>query len=125
MRKIMGKKAKKSSSKEEKLEYEIGSGNVFQDFRFANPEEAKAKSDLAFLIRLFIKKNGLTQEEAAIMMGMDQPKISKITRGLLSEFTLERLLTCLVQLGFDIEIKPTISKSVTPSIHVASAGLVA
>lgn len=116
----MEKKERKNSSEEECVEYEIGSGNVFHDFRHTNPKEAKVKSDLAFLIRVFIKKNELTQEEAAIMMGMDQPKVSRISRGILSEFTIERLMFCLVQLGFDIEIRPSISRSITASIHVGS-----
>ncbi len=116
----MGKKAKKSSPAEEKIEFELGSGNVFDDFKIATPEEARAKSDLAFLIRSFVKQNELTQEEAAVLMGLDQPKVSKITRGILDEFNIERLMLCLVQLGFDLEIRPTLSRSATPSIHVAT-----
>jgi predicted XRE-type DNA-binding protein len=117
----MGKKAQKSNVLKEEIEYEFGSGNVFKDFGMDRPEETKAKSDLAYLIRLFIKENKLTQEEASIMMGLDQPKVSKITRGILSEFNIERLMLCLVQLGFDVEIKPKMSRSLTPSLHVFQA----
>lgn len=84
----------------------------------------KAKSDVAFLIRSYIKQQDLTQEEAAIIMGIDQPKISKISRGVLQEFTLEWLLKCLVGLGYDVEIKPIISKSKTPSIYVSPRSFV-
>jgi predicted XRE-type DNA-binding protein len=107
--------------KDEKIEYEVSSGNIFEDFNYPNPEEAQAKSDIAFLIRGFIKKNGLTQEEAAIMMGVDQPKVSKITRGILNEFTLEWMMNCLLRLGFDVEIKAKLSKHITPSIHFSPA----
>ena len=116
----MAKKAKKSKKKvvPEKIEYEMSSGNLFKDFGYANPEEAKAKWDLAFLIRSIIEKRELSQEQAADLLGIDQPKISKITRGILSDFTLERLMRYLVCLGYDIEIKAAQSKSTTASIYV-------
>jgi len=115
----MAKKLKKTKKAQpEKPEYEVSSGNVFVDFGFPNPEEADAKSDLAFLISSIIKKRNLTQEQAAQLMGIDQPKVSKITRGMLSEFTIERLMKYLLCLGFDIEIKPILSKRPIPSIHV-------
>jgi predicted XRE-type DNA-binding protein len=120
----MGKKARKSKKKtvSEQMEYEVSSGNVFKDFGYTNPEEAQAKWDLAFLIRSIMKANNLTQEQAAILMGIDQPKVSKITRGILSEFTLERLMRYLVCLGYDIEINAMQSKSTTASIHVGRKG---
>jgi predicted XRE-type DNA-binding protein len=115
----MKKKRKEiKKSEPEKMEYEISSGNVFEDFGYENPQEADAKSDLAFLIRAIIKQRKLTQEKAANLMEIDQPKISKITRGLLSEFTIERLMNYLLALGCDLEIKPTIGKTSAPSIHV-------
>lgn len=118
----MVKKVRKNKKKvaSEEIEYEVSSGNVFKDFGYAKPEEARAKWDLAFLIRSIMKENDLTQEEAAILMEIDQPKVSKITRGILFEFTLERLMRCLVCLGYDIEIKASQSKSA--SIHVGRKG---
>lgn len=120
----MAKNARKSKKRAvpEKIEYEVSSGNLFKDFGFANPEEAKAKWDLAFLIRSIIEESKLTQEQAADLMGIDQPKVSKIARGILSEFTLERLMRYLVCLGYDIEIKAAQSKSTTASIHVGKKG---
>jgi predicted XRE-type DNA-binding protein len=117
----MAKKIKKIKGRIEEIEYEKSSGNIFKDFGFPNPEEAEAKAELAYLIRSVIKKKKLTQQQAAKLMDIDQPKVSKITRGILSEFTIEWLMNCLIALGFDIEIKAIKSKSSNPSIHVASA----
>ncbi|MDP1608918.1 MAG: helix-turn-helix transcriptional regulator [Chlamydiales bacterium] len=114
----MEKKRKARGSTKDKIEYEVSSGNIFEDFGFENPKEANVKSDLALLIRGIIKKRKLTQEKAAKLMQIDQPKVSKIVRGLLSEFTIERLMNYLIALGCDLEIKPTIGKTATPSIHV-------
>lgn len=115
--------AKRKKAKPEKIEYEVSSGNVFADFGFSKPEERDVKADLAILIRNRIKAMKLTQEEAAKRMGIDQPKISKITRGILSEFTIERLMDYLVALGYKIEIKPILVKRETPFIYVSKPSL--
>jgi len=73
-------------NKSEEIEFTVGSGNVYADFGLPNPEDAKAKAELAMLITNIIKRRGMTQQEAAELMGIDQPKVSKIVRGLLSEF---------------------------------------
>ncbi len=107
-------------SNPEDIEYTVGSGNVYADFGFANAEEAKTKAELAMLITSIIKDKGLTQQQAALMMGIDQPKVSKVVRGLLSEFSIERLLKFVLSLGFDIEITPKRHKvkTTSPCIHV-------
>lgn len=115
------KKAKKQSS--EKIEFEVSSGNVFRDFGFSNPEERNVKSDLALIISSIIKHRNLSQKEAAELMRIDQPKVSKIVKGLLSEFTIERLMKYMVLLGIDIEISPKESKTLVPSIHVRTSNL--
>jgi predicted XRE-type DNA-binding protein len=83
---------------------ERGSGNVFADMGLPDPEQRLAKASLASAIQDVIELRGLTQAEAAQIMGIDQPKVSKIIRGRLSEFSTERLLNCLVHLGLDVDI---------------------
>lgn len=107
-------------NKPENIEYSVSSGNVYADFGFSNPDEAKTKADLAMLITAIIKEKDLSQRQAADLMNIDQPKVSKIIRGLLSEFSIERLLKFVLALGFDIEItpKPHKVKSTLPSMHI-------
>jgi predicted XRE-type DNA-binding protein len=114
----MAKRSPKNKS--EDIEYSVSSGNVYADFGFSNPEEAKTKADLAMLISDIIKEKNLTQQQAADLMNIDQPKVSKIIRGLLSEFSIERLLKFVLALGFDLEIipKPHKAKSTLPSMHI-------
>lgn len=114
---------RKQKNKSEEVEYTVSSGNVFQDFGLPNPEEARAKSELAMAIAAIIKENNWSQQQAAELMGIDQPKVSKITRGLLSEFTIERLMKFLNNLSYDIELKlkrHTAPKTM-PAIHVVMA----
>lgn len=110
---------KRTQKKIENIEYTQSSGNVFADFAVSNPEEAQAKAKLAMQITAILKERKLTQKQAAELIGIDQPKISKITRGLLSEFTIERLMRFVLQLGFDIELKLRRHQEKTlPAIHV-------
>ena len=117
IKKIM--KAKKKSKEE--ISFEKSSGNIFEDLGFSNPQEAEAKSKLAIEIFLIIKERGLTQEEAAKIMGTDQPHVSDIMRGKISRFTIDRLMKFLVALGKNVEIKikPVSSKKRQPRIYVS------
>lgn len=81
-----------------------GSGNVFADLGLPNPEEALAKARLASKISDIIDECGLTQEQAAKLMGIDQPKVSAIVRGRLEAFSMERLIRFVLLLGHDVDI---------------------
>jgi len=81
-----------------------GSGNVFADLGFAEPEEELTKAQLARHIRQIIKRRRLTQVAAAALMGIDQPKVSALLNGRLANFSSERLMRLLTALGQDVEI---------------------
>ena len=81
-----------------------GSGNVFADLGFAQPEEELTKAKLASLIRQVIERNHLTQVSAGELMGIDQPKVSALLNGRLSNFSSERLMRLLTALGQDVKI---------------------
>lgn len=93
------------------LDYTNSSGNVFADIGVEEPEEALAKAELAIRIGSIIKHRGLTQAQAGSILGIDQPKVSKLLRGRLELFSLERLFRYLNALDRDVEIvireKPT------------------
>lgn len=82
-----------------------GSGNVFADLGLPHSEELLAKADLAIAVTQLIQERGLTQREAAQVLGIDQPKVSKIMRGVLTEFSTERLMQFVTRLGRDVEIR--------------------
>lgn len=88
----------------EDIKVHIGSGNVFADLCLPNPEERLLKAELASLISSLIEQKNLTQIEAAELLGIDQPKVSALTRGRLEGFSAERLLGFLNALGSDVEI---------------------
>ena len=80
------------------------SGNVFADFGLPNPEELLAKAELVRQIRHVADERGLTQNEAAKLLGTTQPKVSDLFRGKLSGFSMERLIRFLKALDRDVEI---------------------
>lgn len=81
-----------------------GSGNVFADLGFAEPEEELAKAQLAYRIQTIIRERRLTQTAAAALMGIDQPKVSALLNGRLANFSSGRLMRLLTVLGQDVEI---------------------
>lgn len=88
----------------EEVEFVIGSGNVFADLGLPNADELLAKSTMVIEIRRSIEARRLTQSKAADLLGVDQPKISRLLRGDFKGFSTQRLMTMLTSLGRDIEI---------------------
>ena len=86
------------------IQHEIGSGNIFADIGVSEPAEALAKAELARRISSIIKHRHLKQTDAAKLLKVDQPKVSKLVRGQLKEFSIERLMSFLMLLDRDIEI---------------------
>lgn len=81
------------------------SGNVFADLGLEKSEDDMLKVCIAGMITRIIRKGHYTQTEVAKIMGIDQPKVSKLLRGRLKEFKSDRLVNCLLQLGYDLELK--------------------
>ena len=95
---------KNLSTKEAEITFTEGSDNVFADLGLPNPDELLKKADLAISIGEVIRGRGLTQVQAGKLLGIDQPKVSKMLRGLLDEFSVERLLNFLTLLEQDVLI---------------------
>ena len=102
-------------------EDELSSGNVFADLGVAHPEEALAKAQLARAICLLVEKEGLTQRAVAERLGIDQPKVSALTRGRLADFFTDRLLRFLLRLGHDVKISVQSKKATTAHANLRVA----
>lgn len=81
------------------------SGNVFADLGLEMSEDDMLKVHIAGIITRVVQDGGYRQSEVANIVGLDQPKVSKLLRGRLKEFKAERLVNCLLQLGYDLELK--------------------
>ncbi len=88
----------------EPMHFEESSGNVFADLGLPDADERLVKATLALEIGRIIKARKLTQQAAAKLMGIDQPKVSHVLTGRLAGYSTERLMGFLTALGRDVEI---------------------
>lgn len=70
----------------------------------AERESMKIKSRLMMDIERCIKKQGLTQKQAAKKMGVTQPRVSDLVRGKINRFTIDMLVIMLARLGMHVEV---------------------
>jgi predicted XRE-type DNA-binding protein len=103
------------------VEYEKSLGNVFEDIGLPDATEHLVKAKLVLIIDVLMRGRGLKQVEAAALLGVKQPDISKMLRGEFRQFSVERLMRFLVALGQDVEIavRPHKSGATAPALHVA------
>jgi len=83
---------------------ERGSTNVYADLGLPDAEEMLVKAQLASKIGDIIKRRKLTQAQAAVLLGITQPKLSGMLRGQFRGISETKMLECLTRLGRDIEI---------------------
>ncbi len=69
-----------------------GSGNVYADLGYADAEGMFLKAQLVTKIADIIRKRGLTQERAARLLGLTQPKISGLLKGRFRGISERRML---------------------------------
>ena len=90
--------------KQQTIRVETGTGNVFADLGFANPEQEQLKAQLTLQIYRTLKQRGLTQAKAGEILGIKQPHVSNLMRGRSGSFSVGRLMQFLTALGQDVEI---------------------
>ena len=110
---------------DEEAVFTKSSGNVFEDLGFPDAEARLAKSELAYQIASTLTRRHLTQQQAAGVLGISQPKVSDLVRGKLAGFSMERLFKLLRALDYDVRISVTPTPPRTkskPSLRVMSEG---
>lgn len=88
----------------EKIKIERGSGNVFADLDHPDIEVHLLKAELVTRIDKIIRQRRLKQVEAAKLLGLSQPDISRLLQGNFREYSIERLLRLLTILGRDVKM---------------------
>jgi predicted XRE-type DNA-binding protein len=68
------------------------SGNVFRDLGVKDAGLHQIRADLCVMLIDLIAKREITQTEAAAILGIKQPELSRIKGGNLSHYSVERLL---------------------------------
>lgn len=81
-----------------------GTANLFADLGYADAETHLLKAELVSRIQDRIEERKLTQVQAAKVMGISQPDVSRMLRGRFRDFSVERLMRCLTALGCEVDI---------------------
>jgi predicted XRE-type DNA-binding protein len=83
---------------------EKSSGNIFADLGMPRPEQEQLKAHLTLQIYRTIKERGLTQTQAASILGLKQPHVSLLMRNRSGTFSLGKLMELLTKLDQDVQI---------------------
>lgn len=83
------------------------SGNIWRDMG-RDPDVAaklRIKADLMMEIRNYIRDNGLTQRQAAELLGVAQPRISNLVNGKIGLFSIDMLIEMLTRAGLAVRVE--------------------
>ncbi len=82
------------------------SGDIFKDLDFSQEQSDKLtiKSYLMAEVETYIKKKGITQDQASKVMGVSRPRISDVMRGKIDKFTIDSLVDMLTKAGLHIAV---------------------
>jgi predicted XRE-type DNA-binding protein len=86
------------------VSHQRGSTNVYADLGCKSADEMLVKAQLVTTIAEILAERGYSQTKAAALLGIPQPKLSKMLRGQFRGFSERKLMACLTLLGRDIDI---------------------
>lgn len=91
---------------EEEIEVKVErtSGSVYHALGKPNADELERKARLVSAINDTLNARGLSQMQAAEIVGLDQPTLSKLLRGRFRSVSIEKLAAMLNSLGRDVTI---------------------
>lgn len=100
-----------------------GSKNIFADLGYADAETHLLKAQLVSRVQATMRDLKLTQTEAAKVMGVSQPDVSRMLKGQFRDISVERIMRMLAKLGckVDIVVKQQGRKKAFAAIHVDAA----
>jgi predicted XRE-type DNA-binding protein len=79
--------------------------DLFERLNLANPDEYRARVDLAFLVVQECGRRGLEQKDAAELLKLGQPDYSRLANARIEGFSQERLEKLLNRLGLHVRIQ--------------------
>lgn len=82
----------------------VAGQNVYADLGFKDADEMLVKAQLMVKIAEILRQRGWSQQEAAKVLGLTQPKLSKMLRGQFRGISEIKMMDCLVRLGREVKI---------------------
>jgi len=78
--------------------------NVYEQLGFPDAAEMLVKAQLVSKIAEILRERGWSQQHAAKVVGLTQPKLSKMLRGQFRGIGEMKMLDCLLRLGRAVKI---------------------
>ena len=78
--------------------------SAYEEMGFADAGEMLVKAKLVLQIAEILRERGWSQQRAAKVLGMTQPKLSKMLRGQFRGISEMKMMDCLVRLGREVRI---------------------
>lgn len=106
------------------IEIEASNGSVYADLGVTNAEEMLVKAQLADKISEIISRCKWTQQHAAEVLKLTQPKLSMMLRGQFRGISEAKMMDYLTRLGRDVQIVAGPAKRATSigQVEVVFAG---
>jgi predicted XRE-type DNA-binding protein len=102
------------------IEFEDSSGNVFEDIGFdtATADRLTHKAELVSVLYRYQQERSLSQVAFSRLVGIPQPRLSKLYSGKIAGMSTDKLLDAITKLGGHVTIR------VEPHPTSAAAGRV-
>ena len=94
-----------SSKKTKRIEYEVGSGNIFADLGLNDSGELYTRAQIGVHVYKILNDRKLKQRQIADILGIAQPDVSHLMNGHFSRFTTDKLLDFLKRLDQKVRIE--------------------
>ena len=93
-----------------------GSGNVFRDLGFSDPDARNLalRSEMMIRIEEFVERSGMTQARAAARLGLTQPRLNALLKGRINQFSLDALVNAATRAGLHVDLIVTSRKRASP-----------
>ena len=91
----------------------VSTSHVFRAVRFDVEEAANLKLRALLMIEIekYIQETHLTQKRAAERLGVTQPRVSDLIRGIIGLFSVDTLITMLKHAGLKVDVR--VRRSIT------------
>ena len=95
----------------EKLKITRGSGNIFRDIGFSKDEaeNLKLRAELMMRIEEYYERSGMTQAQAAKVLGLTTPRFNALLNGKIALFSLDALVNIATRAG--LTVRMTVKKA--------------
>jgi predicted XRE-type DNA-binding protein len=78
--------------------------NVYEQLGFPDAEEMFIKAQLVSKIAEILRERRWSQQQAAKVLGLTQPKLSRMLRGQFRGISEMKMMDCLIRLGKTVKI---------------------